>query len=197
MAVAVACAWSACDCGPAGGGADGGGEATGGGAAGGGGGSDAGTDAGTDAGAIIDGGVDDGGIDGGVSDGGSLGQAPIARLTACSPAMLTGDPDCVRGLGSPASFNLSAITPDEITVSAVNSSDDGQVVMYRFTLLPPIPGGTTASALANNGTRGSALKTVLTIPAGATGTYRVGLEVWDDRGQKSAATAVMTLNIYP
>ena len=141
------------------------------------------------------------GSDGGSSCSGACGaaidQVPVARFTACSPAMLVGDPDCAMGSGSPASFNLSAINPDEITLSGVNSSDDGQVVEYRFTLLPPIPGGATTAALANNGVRATALKTVLTIPSGATGTYRVALEVWDDRGQKSAVTAVMTLNIYP
>lgn len=141
------------------------------------------------------------GGDGGTSCSGTCGaavdQVPVARLTACSPAMLSGDPDCALGLGSPASFTLSSIAPDEITVSGLNSTDDGRVVDYRFTLLPPIPGGATSAALASNGVRGSTLKTVLTIPAGATGTYRVGLEVWDDHGQRSAATAVMTLNISP
>jgi hypothetical protein len=39
--------------------------------------------------------------------------------------------------------------------------------------------------------------TALTIPSGATGTFRIGLEVWDDCGAKSANTDVITLNIYP
>ena len=89
------------------------------------------------------------------------------------------------------------ITPDEITLSGVNSTDNNMVKEYRFTLLTPIPGGATTAALANHGMRIMTNKTKLTVPPGATGTYRIGLEVWDDRGQKSANTDVITVNIYP
>jgi hypothetical protein len=37
----------------------------------------------------------------------------------------------------------------------------------------------------------------LTIPPGATGTYFLLLDVWDDRNQQSPASSTMTINIYP
>ena len=127
----------------------------------------------------------------------SLDQIPNAQITACQPAQLVNDPNCAMGATTAGAFNLGMINPDEITLSGVNSTDNSMVKEYRFTLLPPIPGGATAAALANNGMRIMTNKTKLTVPPGATGTYRIGLEVWDDRGQKSANTDVITVNIYP
>ncbi len=127
----------------------------------------------------------------------SFDPIPQAELTACAPASLLNDPDCRLGMSTSAAFNLAMINPDEITLSGVNSTDNVRVAEYRFTLLPPFPGGATSAALANNGMKITTNKTKLTIPPGATGTYRVGLEVWDDRGQQSAANATMTVNIYP
>ena len=101
------------------------------------------------------------------------------------------------GSASSASFNLSMITPDEITLSGATSTDNSMVREYRFTLRPPIPGGATAAALANNGMRIMSNKTRLTIPPGATGTYFLLLDVWDDRNQQSPASSTMTINIYP
>jgi hypothetical protein len=122
---------------------------------------------------------------------------PSASLTACAPAALVNDPECLLGMSSSAAFNLSMINPDEITMSGAKSTDNVRVAEYRFTLLPPFPGGASAAALANNGMKITTNKTKLTIPSGATGTYRVGLEVWDDRGQQSAASSIMTVNVYP
>ena len=127
----------------------------------------------------------------------ALDQIPNAQITACQPAQLVNDPNCVMGAMTAVAFNLSMINPDEITLSGVNSTDNSLVKEFRFTMLTPIPGGATTAALANNGVRMLTNKTKLTIPAGATGTYRIGLEVWDDRGQKSANTDVITVNIYP
>jgi hypothetical protein len=126
-----------------------------------------------------------------------LDQLPVAQLTACPPAQLLNDPNCMLGAPGTASFNLATISPDEITLSAVNSTDDHGVVEYRFTLLPPIPGGATTAALANNGVRSTTKKVVLTIPPGVTGTFRILLEVWDTANQKSATASVITVNIYP
>ncbi len=127
----------------------------------------------------------------------ALDQIPNAELTSCQPAELVNDPNCLLGPQSSSAYNLSMITPDEITLSGAKSTDNSRVAEYRFTLRPPLPGGATAAALANNGMKITTNKTKLTIPPGATGTYRVGLEVWDDRGQKSAADSTMTINIYP
>jgi hypothetical protein len=127
----------------------------------------------------------------------ALDSFPIAGLTACAPAALVNDPNCVMGSASSASFNLSMITPDEITLSGATSTDNNMVREYRFTLRPPIPGGATAAALANNGMRIMSNKTRLTIPPGATGTYFLLLDVWDDRNQQSPASSTMTINIYP
>lgn len=127
----------------------------------------------------------------------SLDQIPSAQITACPPAALVNDPNCVMGAQTATSFNLSMINPDEITLSGANSTDNNMVTEYRFTMLPPIPGGATSGALANNGMKIMTNKTKLTVPPGVTGTFRIGLEVWDDRGQKSANTDVITVNIYP
>jgi hypothetical protein len=89
------------------------------------------------------------------------------------------------------------IDPDEVTLSGSLSTDNNMVKSYRFTLLPPIPGGATGAALQNNGMKTMNAKAKLTVPPGVTGTFRVGLEVWDDRDQKSANTDVITVNIYP
>lgn len=122
---------------------------------------------------------------------------PVPRLTACTPAQLAADPDCALGNTTSFAVNLSAINPNEVTLSGVTSTDDLRVAEYRFTLLPPIPGGATTAALANHGMRMRTNKTVLAIPGTSTGTYRLGLEVWDDCGQKAGITAVITVNVYP
>ncbi len=127
----------------------------------------------------------------------ALDQIPNAGITACQPAQLVNDPNCVMGSQTAAAFNLSMITPDEITLSGATSTDNNMVREYRFTLLPPIPGGATTAALQNNNMRTMTNKVKLTIPSGVTGTFRVGLKVWDDRGQESANTDVITVNIYP
>ncbi len=127
----------------------------------------------------------------------SLDQIPNAEMTACQPAELVNDPECLLGPTNSAAFNLSMINPDEITLSGAKSTDNNRVAEYRFTMLPPIPGGASTAALANNGMKITTNKTKLTIPAGTTGTFRIGLEVWDDRGQQSAASSIMTVNIYP
>lgn len=129
---------------------------------------------------------------------------PAAALTACQPAALVNDPNCtcttpasgVCGSSSVA-FNLSMINPDEVTLSGANSTDNNTVAEYRFTMLPPIPGGATTAALANHGMKITSNKTKLTVPAGVTGTFRIGLEVWDNRGQQSPAASTITVNIYP
>lgn len=127
----------------------------------------------------------------------SLDPIPLASLTACKQSDLINDPNCSLGAMNATSFQLSQIDPDEITLSAATSTDNNPLKEYRFVLLPPLPGGATTAALANHNMRIMTNKTKLTIPPGAVGTYRVGLEVWDDRGQKSANTDVMTINIYP
>ena len=126
----------------------------------------------------------------------SLDQIPNAQITACQPAQLINDPDCRLGSQTAVSYNLSMIDPDEVTLSGINSTDNNMVKEYRFTMLPGSPMG-TSSALANNGMKILTPKTKLTIPPGVTGTFRIGLEVFDDRGQKSANTDVITVNIYP
>lgn len=124
---------------------------------------------------------------------------PTAQLSACAPAALINDPNCTLGASGSAAFNLSMIDPDEVTLSGAKSTDTapGTVAEYRFTMLPPIPGGATTAALANNGQKITSNKTKLIIPPGVTGTFRVALEVWDNRGQQSPAPSTMTINIYP
>ena len=126
-----------------------------------------------------------------------VNPAPVAALTACAPSQLAGDPDCLSGATISASYSLADINPNVITISGADSTDDSRVAAYRFTLLPPLPGSATTAALANHGVRGPANKTTLTIPGVGTGTYRVGLQVYDDCGQGSATIAVMTVNIIP
>lgn len=126
-----------------------------------------------------------------------LDQVPIASLTACTPPQIINDPQCTMGSSMGMSVNLSMIMPKEITLSGKNSTDDNMVKEYRFKLLPPFPPNVTSAALAGNDTKVMTPTTKLTIPAGGTGLYRVSLEVWDDRGQKSGNTAVMNINVYP
>lgn len=122
---------------------------------------------------------------------------PNPQITACRPDQIVSDVDCATGAQNSANFALSMISPDEITLSGITSTDNTMVKEYRFTLLPPLPSGATTAALANSGVKSTVNKTKLTIPPGATGTYRVGLEVWDDRGQKSANSDVISLNVNP
>lgn len=126
----------------------------------------------------------------------SLDAYPIASLTACAPAALINDPNCVMGAQNAAAFNLSMIMPDEITLSAATSTDDNGVRECRFTLLPQVPMG-ASMALQNNNMRTMMCQVKLTIPPGVTGLFRVGLDVWDTRGQQSPASSTMTINIYP
>ncbi|MBL8913526.1 MAG: choice-of-anchor D domain-containing protein [Archangium sp.] len=126
----------------------------------------------------------------------ALDAFPIASLTACPPASLINDPQCVMGAQNAAAFNLSMIMPDEITLSAATSTDDNGVRECRFTLLPQIPMG-ASMALQNNNMRTMMCQVKLVIPPGVTGLFRVGLDVWDTRGQQSPASSTMTINIYP
>ncbi|MEW5739189.1 MAG: choice-of-anchor D domain-containing protein [Myxococcota bacterium] len=126
-----------------------------------------------------------------------LDQVPIATISACPPASSTNDPTCTMGSTTSLSVNLSMITPKEITLSGIKSTDDNMVTEYRFRLLPPLPAGVTTANLANHDTKITTPTTKLTIPDGATGLYRVSLEVWDNRGQKSGNTPIMLVNVYP
>lgn len=121
---------------------------------------------------------------------------PIAVLTACSPAELASDATCATGHQASATYALNAIAPDEITLSAVNSSDDHQVTEYQFKMIPPIPPGASTSALANHGIKGTSPSTKLTIPSGVTGNYRFALDVFDNRGQQSLSSLI-TITVAP
>jgi hypothetical protein len=126
-----------------------------------------------------------------------LDKVPVAFLTACTPLQLGGDPACATSLSAGFSTPLSGLSPAQLTFSGVTSTDDGAVKKYRFTLLPPFPPNVTSAALANHATIITADTTVLSIPPGATGVYRVGLEVWDDAGQRSVNAATMSVTIVP
>jgi hypothetical protein len=126
-----------------------------------------------------------------------LDEVPVAVISACPPASSINDPTCTMGSTTSLSVNLSTLSPKEITVSGVKSTDDHMVNEYRFKLLPPLPPGVTTANLANHDVKIMTPTTRLTIPDGATGLFRVSLEVWDDRGQKSGNTPVMLINVYP
>ena len=126
-----------------------------------------------------------------------LDQVPIAVLSACTPSQLSGDPTCMNGSTATVTVNLNMLNPKEITLSGVKSTDDTMVSKYRFKLLPPLPQGVTSSNLENNDMQITTPTVKLTIPDGSTGVYRVSLEVWDDRGQKSGNTPVLLINVYP
>jgi hypothetical protein len=138
-----------------------------------------------------------------------LNPVPVAELRACRPAELLQDPTCAAGALSTLAVQLSALTPKEITLSGVGSYDpDPQrpsarnpVASYKFSLLPgpngTFPPGVTTSNLTHHAARISDPTTVLSIPAGGTGTYRVALTVYDDRGQASANSAIIGVTVYP
>ncbi len=128
---------------------------------------------------------------------------PTAALTACKPSDLINDSECAAGQSVSASFNLSMVPAGEITLSAVNSTDTapGVVSEYRFTVITtqvsPLPAGASVNDLDGNGVRAAISKRKLTIPAGVTGNYRIGLTVWDNRGQQSANMSTITIIVYP
>lgn len=126
-----------------------------------------------------------------------LDQVPVASITACTSGEIINDPQCSMGPTTSKTVNLNMLTVKEITLSGVKSTDDNMVSQYRFRLLPPLPTGVTTGNLANHDTQITTPTTKLTIPDGATGLYRISLEVWDNRGQKSGNTPVMLLNVYP
>lgn len=131
-----------------------------------------------------------------VQSNASLDSYPIAGLTSCQPAELINDPNCVMGAQNAAAYNLSMINPDQITLSGATSTDDNMVAEYRFTVTPPanVP---VANVLPSSGMRVTTNKVTMTIPPGGQGLYRARLEVFDNRGQQSPASATMTINIYP
>jgi hypothetical protein len=126
-----------------------------------------------------------------------LDQVPVATISACTSAELVNDPQCRMGSTSSKTVNLSMLSPKVITLSGILSTDDNMVSQYRFKLLPPLPPGVTTANLMNHDTQITSPTTTLTIPDGSTGLYRISLEVWDNRGQKSGNTPVMLLNVYP
>lgn len=126
-----------------------------------------------------------------------LDQVPLATISACTSAEILNDPQCTMGPTTSKSVQLSQLTVKEVTLSGALSSDDGMIEKYRFKLLGPFPPGVTTANLAGHDMQLMTPTTKLTIPDGATGLYRVSLEVWDNRGQKSGNTPVMLLNVYP
>lgn len=130
---------------------------------------------------------------------------PIASITACTPAQLAGDPTCANGTHASLPVYYSMTTPKQITISGVTSTDpnpapDGgvkQLTGYRFKLMSPLPGGATTAALDSNDTVITAPTTLLHLPAGVTGLFKVQLTVTNDRGQLSQNPAVMNVNVYP
>lgn len=119
----------------------------------------------------------------------ALDQIPEARLTSCSPAQLLADPQCASGASSTATYRLSDLTAPEVTFSGYNSSDDHMVAKYQFTLLRPVPNGTS---LQNDGVQTTSNLAKLTLPPGAAGNnIRVQLTVFDDRGQASTPTTML------
>ncbi len=123
-------------------------------------------------------------------------DVPAPLITACSPTQLTTDAECMAGAQGLANYALSTINPDEITISGVNSTDDKVVTAYTFTLLSQ-PMGVTEDALVNNKVKSASNLTTLKIPSGGLGAYKVKLDVWDDRGQKSPTPSLITITISP
>lgn len=94
-------------------------------------------------------------------------------------------------------YNHSMISPMSIALSAASSTGIASTSEYRFVMLPPIPGGATTMSMRNNGQRTTQPMTELTVPSSVSGTFRIGLEVWDACGMKSANTDVIAVNISP
>ena len=64
---------------------------------------------------------------------------------------------------------------------------------YKFTLLTPMPPNVTGMNLANNDLQITSATTTLSVTS-APAVYRVGLFVYDDRGQQSSSST-LTVNI--
>ncbi len=127
--------------------------------------------------------------------------SPTATLTACKPADLLTDPECASGASGTLVVHNNEITPHEITVSGYNSTDDGPTmkpVKYRFILQGGPSGIPPGATLINNGVTGTDSKTKLVLDPGAGGgtTWRVILQVWDDRNQQSPTAATINIVVY-
>lgn len=125
-----------------------------------------------------------------------LDQVPIATLSGCTPPY-GNDPQCLQGSISTLTVRRSTLDVKEVLLSGARSVDDKTIKAYRFRLLPPLPAGVTTAALANHDIKVQAPTTTLALPEGTTGVFRVSLEVWDDRDQKSANTAIFLVSVYP
>ena len=127
---------------------------------------------------------------------------PTAALTACRADQIATDADCMSGASTSVGYTgMQLGASRQITLSAINSTDNNMVSEFQFenanNTAFPLPAGGSVGDLAGNGVRGAANKRVLTVPPGVTGTYRFALDVWDNRGQKSANRSLIVINIYP
>lgn len=133
-----------------------------------------------------------------------LDEVPVAELRGCTQAQLAGDPHCAMGATSSMTASLASLGNTRVlTLSGTTSYDPvpnspggkRAVSQYRFTLLPPLPSNVTAMSLASNDLQLPAQKTTLSLGA-QPALYRIGLTVYDDRGQQSTA-ATLNINITP
>lgn len=124
--------------------------------------------------------------------------SPTAVLTGCKPADLLADPECASGATGTLVVHNNEIDPHEITLSAYNSTDDGTIAKYRFILQGGPSGIPPGATLQNNGQQITTNKTKLVLDPGAGGgtTWRVILQVWDDRNQQSPTAATLNVVVY-
>lgn len=124
--------------------------------------------------------------------------SPMAALTGCKPADLLTDPDCAAGTSGTLVVHNNMIDPHEITISGANSTDDGTITKYRFILQGGPSGIPPGATLQNNGQQITSNKTKLVLDPGAGGgtTWRIILQVWDDRNQQSPTAATLNVVVY-
>ncbi len=130
-----------------------------------------------------------------------LDELPVAELRGCTPMQVTSDATCAMGSTSSMSASLATLGAHTITISGVTSYDPvpgmagskRAATKYKFTLLNPMPPNVTGMNLANNDLQITSSTTTLTVTSAAA-VYRVGLFVYDDRGQQSSSST-LTVNI--
>jgi hypothetical protein len=131
-----------------------------------------------------------------------LDELPVAVLKGCLPA----DTACAAGKISSMSVNLSTL-PDGPTAGTklllmygLDSYDPPgttkKVTKYQFRLVTQ-PGNANAMvvSLENQGVIDTKSSVKLTLDGAATGLYRVTLDVFDDKDQKSGSSAELKINV--
>jgi hypothetical protein len=129
-----------------------------------------------------------------------LDQLPVAIAKGCVPTDLT----CAMGKVNAMSVNLSMLPAGPngtrlFTVWGKESFDPPSNTMalpfYLFRLVSK-PSNATEASLENDGLKNAKSAVELKLDGAAVGLYRVTLDVWDDKNQKSGTSSELKINVF-